>query len=318
MNNLMKILIAYDGSAGADFAIEDLERAGLPAEAEALVVSVKELWLPTPPMSGYEIVEGAILPEGSTAVQLAPEVKEFHTPAEGLAMKAKVVVQELFPAWAVTHKSVVGSPATEILTLADQWGADLVVVGSHGHTALGRFFFGSVSQKIVTEARCTVRVSRCDIEGGYDQERILIGFDGSLGAEAAVEEVVHRKFPAETEARLIMVCDPLKPSLAGYLLPKVVECVEESNRQERDWAKTTVRQQADRLDKAGLLASYAVKEGDPRRILVGEAEDWGATTIFVGARGLTKFDRFLLGSVSAAVTARAHCSVEVVRPRVLV
>ena len=113
-----------------------------------------------------------------------------------------------------------------------------------------------------------------------------------------------------------MVCDPLKLSLAGYLLPKVVECVDESNREERDWAKTTLGQQAERLHKAGLLASYAVKEGDPRHVLVYEAEEWGATTIFVGARGLTKFDRFLLGSVSAAVTARAHCSVEVVRPRV--
>jgi nucleotide-binding universal stress UspA family protein len=68
------------------------------------------------------------------------------------------------------------------------------------------------------------------------------------------------------------------------------------------------------LYKHGLKVSYAVFTGDPRRVLVNEAEDWRATTIFAGARGLNGFDRFLLGSVSAAIASRAHCAVEVVRP----
>src|SRR5438477_11107050 len=116
MKNLMKVLIAYDGSECADFAIEDLQRAGLPAEAEAIVVSVEEVWLPAPPMSSYEIVAGAILPEGNTAARMAPEVEEFHSAAESLAAKAQAVVQRLLPAWKVTQKAIVGSPATEILT----------------------------------------------------------------------------------------------------------------------------------------------------------------------------------------------------------
>lgn len=44
----MKVLIAYDGSESADTAIGGLTRAGLPIEADALVVSVAEVWLPTP------------------------------------------------------------------------------------------------------------------------------------------------------------------------------------------------------------------------------------------------------------------------------
>ena len=43
MNN-MRILIAYDGSSGADAALFDLQRAGLPQEAEALVISVADVW----------------------------------------------------------------------------------------------------------------------------------------------------------------------------------------------------------------------------------------------------------------------------------
>ena len=46
------------------------------------------------------------------------------------------------PGWDVKSESGAGAPATVIIEKADEWGADLIVVGSHGHTALRRFFFG--------------------------------------------------------------------------------------------------------------------------------------------------------------------------------
>lgn len=56
-----------------------------------------------------------------------------------------------------------------------------------------------------------------------------------------------------------------------------------------------------------------VKEGNPKRDLLNEAEEWEADSIFVGATSLSRADQFLLGSVTSAVVTRAHCSVEVVR-----
>jgi nucleotide-binding universal stress UspA family protein len=71
---------------------------------------------------------------------------------------------------------------------------------------------------------------------------------------------------------------------------------------------------ADELRPAGLKATAMVKEGDPKRVRVAHAEQWGADCIFVGSVGFSnRFEGFMLGSVSAAVAARAHCSVEVVR-----
>lgn len=54
----------------------------------------------------------------------------------------------------------IGKPADEILGLAKDVGADLVFVGSHGKTGLDRFVLGSVSERIVREAKCPVMVAR--------------------------------------------------------------------------------------------------------------------------------------------------------------
>ena len=58
-----------------------------------------------------------------------------------------------------------------------------------------------------------------------------------------------------------------------------------------------------------------IQEEDPKLLLIAEAERSNADSIFVGARGLSRVERFLLGSVSTAVVSRAHCSVEVARER---
>jgi nucleotide-binding universal stress UspA family protein len=54
-----------------------------------------------------------------------------------------------------------GSPRSVILDEAESWGADLVVVGSHGYGAWQRFLLGSVSQAVVSHAKCSVEVVRC-------------------------------------------------------------------------------------------------------------------------------------------------------------
>jgi nucleotide-binding universal stress UspA family protein len=55
MANRMKILVAYDGSECADAALDDLQRAGLPSDAQIKVLSIIENWLPPP--SALEIIE---------------------------------------------------------------------------------------------------------------------------------------------------------------------------------------------------------------------------------------------------------------------
>jgi Universal stress protein family len=103
-----------------------------------------------------------------------------------------VGVAVFFSGWTVSHEAASGSPAFELLNRAGQWEPQLIGAGSRGHTALGRFVLGSVSQKVLTEARTSVRVARRATGAGASAERVVLGFDGSPGAKAAVRAVAAR------------------------------------------------------------------------------------------------------------------------------
>lgn len=311
-----KILIGYDGSECAEAALDDLRAAGLPAEGvEARVLAVAEVFLPPPPPSMFEVLEEA---EGATSPAELQRHYAERSPAfaeaKGLALLAADRLRRHFPGWRVSAEALSGSPAWVVVTEADRWRPDLVVVGSHGRTAVGRFVLGSVSQKVLTEARSSVRVARGRVEVEEARPRLVVGVDGSEGARVAVRAVAARVWPAGTEARVVIVDDPVTPTPVGRLIPPVARWVEETNREERAWVEGVAEETARELRAAGIKAEGVVREGDPKRALVEEAEAWGADCVFVGSHGHTgRLERFLLGSVSGAVAARARCSVEVVR-----
>lgn len=217
------------------------------------------------------------------------------------AQVAAARVLTYFPAWEVRAEAHSGSPARKIIQQADHWQPDLVVVGSHGRSALGQLFMGSVSQKVVAEARCSVRVARGRLEEGEAPARLVIGVDGSPGAEVAVRAVAARAWPPGSEVRLVTAVGPFTH------LPAVMI--------DEELTRARALQQAaeSELRAAGLGVSTVVKANDPKRVLLDEAESWGGDSIFVGTRGHSSLARFLLGSVATAVVARAHCSVEVAR-----
>ncbi len=315
MTKKIKILIGYDGSASADAALDDLQRAGLPREGKARVVSVAEIWLPPPPPSTYEIVEQA------KQVHVPGDLKLVYafgsaamTEAQSLAERAAARLRANFPGWEITTEASCGSPAWELVSKADQWQPNLIAVGSHGYSAIARLVLGSVSQRVLTEARCSVRVARGRVEEPDTPVRIVVGVDGSPGSDAAVREVASRLWPRNSEVHVIAVNDSLIPTFIGQFIPPVAKTIEESNQADREWLKKVLENSAQLLRSAKLTLSTETREGDPKRALVEAAEGWGADCIFVGSVGFSnRVERFVLGSVSATVAARAHCSVEVVR-----
>ena len=309
----MKLLIAYDGSKCSEAAIDDLTRAGLPRDGEALVVSIAEVWLPPP---NGKADTGINLNEKNEVLmhRQTQEDKRLVAEAQSFANHVRNRIKRMFPSWLVSSEATYGSPAFEILSLADNLRSDLIVVGSHGRSAIGRIYFGSVSQRVLTEAKCSVRVARGRIEVEPGPSRIMIGFDGTAGAITAVESVLGRDWPEGSEVRLFSALEPVFPTTIGRFLPPVNLAVQDINEHELVWIKEKAAESMGRLTSAGLNPSLQIKAGNPRYLLIEEAEHWGADSIFVGANSAGgRFERFLIGSNSAAIAARAHCSVEVVR-----
>jgi len=315
MTERMKFLIGYDGSECAEAALHDLSRAGLPENAEAQILAIAEVWLPPPPPSSYDILEEA------RQVKVPADLKRVYSKdskatkeALSLAQRALERVKASFPGWIVTADAACGSPAWELVFKADQWKPDLIVVGSHGRTALGRFVLGSVSQRVLTEARCSVRVARGRVEEPDTPVRLIIGVDGSPGSLAAVQAVGARYWPPGSEAKLVAVDDPLVPDYVGEVIPPLANIIEEDKQEELTWVAKIARESAALLAHTQLKVTHVLREGDPKHELPKVAEEWEADCIFVGSAGFSnRLERFVLGSVSAAVAARAHCSVEVVR-----
>lgn len=194
-------------------------------------------------------------------------------------------------------------------------GADLIVVGSQGRAALGRFFIGSVSKEIATESRCSVRVARRAVERPGDEPvRIIIGVDGSPGAEAAVRQVGGRVWAQGTEVRLIAVDDGVSPTRIAGILPTAATMIDSCNEEAAARARTMLEWAEEGLRTIGLSVSAEIRKGDPQRVLIDEAHKWGADSIFVGSRGFnTSLEAFRMGSVSTGLVTDAPCSVEVVR-----
>jgi nucleotide-binding universal stress UspA family protein len=289
-----KILLAYDGSECADAAIADLRFAGLPNNVQITVISVAENWLPPP--SSLELFEAV------------DYVKEFKALAQRAATRLREI-QVHGQHWEVTTETPMGSPASLLIEKADSWKPDLIVLGSHGRSALGRFFFGSVSQKVLHEARCSVRIARGRLEEPGTPARLLIGVDGSEYANATVAAVAERQWPAGSEVRLVSGMwlipsgnfEPALTQISGWIA------------EERDKMRKALDSASAKLTSAGLKVDIVMKDEEPKRLLCDEAESWGADCIFVGSRGAGRIERLTIGSVSSAVAARAHCSVEVVR-----
>lgn len=145
----MKILLAIDGSPCSDAAVAEVARRPWPEGSLVKVLTALETPLPpTPetwamPVTYFEEMDAALRKQGQNVVDRA-----LQTLKSNKNFRADAVLAP-------------GSPRAVILDEAEDWGADLIVMGSHGYGALKRFLLGSVSQAVVSHAKCSVEVVRC-------------------------------------------------------------------------------------------------------------------------------------------------------------
>jgi len=149
-----KILLAIDGSEQSEVAVEELTCQPFPDGSELYVISVAELqYLPLPypgdgiDMSVYAEIEKSYYQRANTAVENA--VVKLRAGSESNKLKITMAVPS-------------GSTKEVILEEAETFGADLIVVGSHGYGMAEGFLLGSVSQAVALHAKCSVQIVRAE------------------------------------------------------------------------------------------------------------------------------------------------------------
>ncbi len=328
-NKPIKLLVAYDGSPGADVALDDLRYAGLPREAQTLIVSVADVFMPPqkalddediPESASYAYaahVTGVALHQNAIKRGLAA-IQE----AQELADKGRERLRALFPAWEVETFACADSPAWGILKKAGEWKPDLTVVGATRHSLTGTLLMGSIAEGIVTKSLGSVRIGRANDRASGAPMRLLVGLDGSPDAQAALSVIAARDWPAATEVCVFTILDSRMANEIASLLPALARWIDDGGRDGADefaWVYRMANEAADQLCAAGLDATWTVQEGDSKYALLDEARRWDTDCIFVGAKGLVgssilrQFERFFLGTTATVVAGRAPCSVEVVR-----
>lgn len=145
--------------------------------------------------------------------------------------------------------------------------------------------------------------------------KILLATDGSEYSDAAIDEIANRPFPAGSEVLVLSVFE-----VPAFPLGFPFGGVDFFDDQMQKSAGAAVEKAAAKL-RAGeesrkLNITTRVLCGSPKRLILEQAEAFGADLIALGSRGLGAWDRLLLGSVSQAVATHANCSVEIVRAQV--
>lgn len=164
----VQVLVAYDFSVIADGTID-----------RAIGVALR---------APQHLIHFLAVLDPKKGVGLHPDRKVDYRYAEEIQLLLKEAVErrleELAPGSTIEFcvHTRIGQPAEEILDAAEMLGADLIFIGSHGRTGIRRLMLGSVSERVVREARCPVMVVR---DKTYD--------------DVALEKVIEAPADAHTE-----------------------------------------------------------------------------------------------------------------------
>ena len=149
----MRILIGVDGSEYSDAALDEVSQRTWPQGSQILVVHAFEM--PVTPTSEV----WALPPDYYDQLDRAARIHSSSV-IEAAVEKLKSVLGTTLE---VQGKAVLGSPKRVILDEAEAWKPDLIVVGSHGYPTWERLLLGSVSQSVVSHAKCSVEVVRMPV-----------------------------------------------------------------------------------------------------------------------------------------------------------
>lgn len=292
----LRVVLATDGSEAAGIALDLAAAMDWPPGSVIRLLTVARP------------VEAVLVRPWTAEIQgEAPDAPDVLAMAQAILEHAQ---RRLARSGATIERvALKGRPATEIVGAAQDFEADLLIIGSRGHGQIGSMLLGSVSAEVVDHSSRPVLVARRPT-----LNQIILGVDGSELARVAEDLVGEWPIFSSSAVEAVSVASIGLPWITGLTMPPqaAFEPYLEAGRQSVADHRTLAEEAAARLTKAGRYASARVVEGDPATELIRAADDDQADLIVVGTHGRAGLTRLMLGSVARNVLLHAHCSVMVV------
>jgi len=275
----MKILLAIDSSPASQQVLKEVAARPWPSKSTFVVVSAVDV--------GRFAELPALIDDAKR------ECEKIVRAGAALLARAKL------PA---TTEVLLGSPRRVVSQFAGEWGADLILVGSHNRGAVGRFFLGSVATGILRTATCSVEIVRFPHNGSAPSShpmKILVPTDGSACSLVAARSLAIRPWPTDTIFKVLSVEElvtlPISmeaSSLASvYPASLLEELIADARARAQDGAAAVRKILSEAVP--GASVESLIPTGDPRGVILDTAEAWPADLIVLGSHGLRGFDRLL-------------------------
>jgi nucleotide-binding universal stress UspA family protein len=296
MSRFQKLFVAIDFSPDSD---EALRQAHERAESTGAQLAVCHI-VPN------ELRSNLLFPQISqiTALKFPLEIKH-------IAEAASASVAEITGRKERDFELIIddGTPQALILSRAEQWQADLLIMGSHGQTSAADALIGSVTDSVIRHAHCPVLITRSNKRTG----RILAGTDFSDPALPPLRAAADEAERVGGELTVVHSLDLVwsvaaYPALAFGGAPFNV-----SPEQIKELEVVAAKRLEESLKTLGITGDTLVTTGAAGTALIDIAREKKVDLIVVGTVGRTGLRRALLGSVAETVAKGAPCSVLIVR-----
>jgi nucleotide-binding universal stress UspA family protein len=287
-----KILCPIDFSAGARQAMRTAIRIANEQDAELVIFHAWHMSLPME--DGMYLLPANVLDEMAEDAQRGVDAAVREATEQGVKQ--------------VTGKCVTGVPWAEITRMLEKQAVDLCVMGTHGRTGLSRVFLGSVAEKIVRHAPCSVLVVRPDCEP-RPYTHVLCAIDFSNSARGAADLAAQLVASDGALVLLHVIEAPVAVSgertltaFAQDLDRQSIEALAHEAERQKSRTRASIRTQS-RVGGAGA------------EILAALEAERTVDLVVMGSHGRTGIARMLLGSVAEKVVRHATCPVLIARDR---
>jgi len=215
----------------------------------------------------------------------------------------KDIVKVLEPPEDWTHEVTVGRPARELTRIAEQRGADLIVIGRRQHAIMDRLLGGETTLQIMRLSPIPVLAVDCDIE---IPRTVVAAIDFSPSSILAAKSAL--QLMNGSGALYLVFVEPLPVLVpADFEAPKQTAIP-------LDLVSCFRRLIGNLAEHGTIHVETVVLNGRPASAVVQFAERVGADLIAAGSHGHGRLERFLLGSVSTGIVRNANTAVLVVPP----